>query len=249
MDGNWASRATCRNCWEPAPQSIVEAARAEAKRCGKGRVGNKSKGYDLAGFKRQLLAEVRSTIKDGCATSSEPASGRGSTVETHDGDRNGNEEQGTAARRERLGTEIQELRKVLGPDHVEVTKRCAELENLRQQRPLHTRVLGGQRRVEKATKKVEMRRKELAEAEELLRMAHEKRDNAFREWEAAQEEVLHAWEGQAELVGRVPWSRLSAGTRRTVSVGCSACAGLLVPDGPWGRGRDGHEAACGCGQE
>ena len=100
-----------------------------------------------------------------------------------------------------MGTEIQELRKMLGPDHVEVTKRCAELENLRQQRPLHTRVLEGQRRTEKATKKVEMRRKELAEAEELLRMAHEKRENAFRECEAAQMEVLHARERQEELVG------------------------------------------------
>ena len=92
---------------------------------------------------------------------------------------------------------------MLGPDHVEVTKRCAELESLRQQRPLHTRVLDGQRRIEKATEKVEMRRKELAEAEELLRTAHEKRDDAFRECEAAQMEVLHAREGQEELVGEL----------------------------------------------
>ena len=63
------------------------------------------------------------------------------------------------------------------------------------------RVLHGQRRIEKATEKVEMRRKELAVAEELLRMAHEKRDNAFRECQAAHMEVLHAREGQAELMG------------------------------------------------
>ena len=92
---------------------------------------------------------------------------------------------------------------MLGPDHVEVTKRRAELESLRQQRPLHTRVLDGQRRIEKATEKVEMWRKELAEAEELLRMAHEKRDDAFRECEVAQVEVLHAREGQEELVGEL----------------------------------------------
>ena len=48
--------------------------------------GTKLKGYDLAGFKRELLAEVRGTIRDACATSSEPASGRGSTVESDGGD-------------------------------------------------------------------------------------------------------------------------------------------------------------------
>ena len=179
----------------------MDAARAAAKRCGKGRGGTKLKGYDLAGFKREVLAEVRNTIRDASATSSEPASGRGSTVESDGGDGNGSEKQGTAARRERLGTEIQELRKVLGPDHVEVTKRRAELESLRQQRLLHTRVLDGQRRIEKATEKVEMWRKELAEAEELLRMAHERRDKAFRECEVAEREVLHAREGQEELAG------------------------------------------------
>ena len=104
------------------------------------------------------------------------------------------------AMRERLGTEIQELRKVLGRDHVEVTKRCAELESLRHQRPLHTRILDGQRRFEKATKKVELRRKELAEAEKQLRMAHAKRDKAFRECEAAQTEELRAKQGQTELL-------------------------------------------------
>ena len=80
-------------------------------------------------------------------------------------------------------------------------KRCAELDSLRHQRPLHTRVLDGQRRIEKATKKVEMRRKELAEAEEQLRTAHAKRDKAFRECEAAQMDVSRARERQAELVG------------------------------------------------
>ena len=103
MDGNWASRTTCRNCWEPAPQRIVDAARAAAKRCGKGRGGTKLKGYDLAGFKREVLAEVRNTIRDACATSSEPASGRGSTVESDGGDGNGSEKQGTVARRGALG--------------------------------------------------------------------------------------------------------------------------------------------------
>ena len=82
-------------------------------------------------------------------------------------------------------------------------KRCAELESLRQQRLLHTRVLDGQRRIEKATEKVEMRRKELAVAEELLRVAHERRDKAFRECEVAQREVLYAREGQEELVGEL----------------------------------------------
>ena len=114
MDGNWASRICCRECGKPAPQRIANAARAAAKRSGGGGGGgNKSKGDDVA-----ELAEVRSTIKGASVATSGPTSRRGSTVESDDGDGNGGEEQGTAARRERLGTEIQELRKVLGPDHV-----------------------------------------------------------------------------------------------------------------------------------
>ena len=104
------------------------------------------------------------------------------------------------AMRERLDTEIQELRTMLGPDNVEVTKRCAELESLRQQRPLHTRILDGQRRLEKATKKVELRRKELAEAEEQLRTAHTQRDQVFHECDTAQAEELRAKQGQTELL-------------------------------------------------
>ena len=88
---------------------------------------------------------------------------------------------------------------MLGPDHVEVTKRCAELENLLRR----ARVLHGQRRIEKATERVEMRRRELAVAEELLRVAHERRDKAFRECVVAQGKVLHAREGQEELVGEL----------------------------------------------
>ena len=44
-----------------------------------------------AEFKRDLLAEVWSTINDACATS-EPAPGRGSTVESDGGDGNGSGE-------------------------------------------------------------------------------------------------------------------------------------------------------------
>ena len=100
----------------------MDAARAAAKRRKREGGGTKFKGNDLAEFKRELLAEVWSTINDACATS-EPAPGRGSTVESDGGDGDGSGEQGTAARRERLGSEIQELRKLLGPDHVEVTRR------------------------------------------------------------------------------------------------------------------------------
>ena len=150
---------------ENAGNRIAKAARDAAKRSGGGGGGTKPKGDDLAEFKRKLLAEVRSTIVGTSAASSGPTSRRSSTVESDDSGGVGSEGQSTAAIRERLGTEIQDLRRMLGPDHVEVTKRCAELENLRRQRPLHTRVLDGQRRIEKASKKVEMRQKELAEAE------------------------------------------------------------------------------------
>ena len=151
MDGNWASRICCRVCGKSALQRIANAARAAAKRSGGG--GIKSKGDDLAEFKRELLAEVRSTIKGASMVTSGPTSRRSSTVESDDGDGIGSEVQRTVAVRERLGTEIQEHREMLGPDHVEVTKRCAELESLRQQRPLHTRILDGQHHLEKATKK------------------------------------------------------------------------------------------------
>ena len=92
IDGNWASRATCRNCWKLAPQRIADAARAAAKRCGNRGGGTKSKSYDLAGFKRELLAEVRSSIKGASATLSGLTSRRGSTVESDGGDGNGSGE-------------------------------------------------------------------------------------------------------------------------------------------------------------
>ena len=158
----------------------------------------KTKGDDLAEFKRELLAEVRNTIKGASVAPSGSPSRRSSTVEADDS--KGAEEQGTLATRERLASEIQELRKMLGPDHVEVTKRCVELESLRQQRPLHTRVLDGQRRLEKATKKVMQRRKEMAEADEEMDRIQAKRDKAFNELQTAQEEELRAKQGQAELL-------------------------------------------------
>ena len=204
MDGNWASRVCCRKCEKPAPQRIANAARAAAKRGGGG--GTKSKGDDLAEFKRELLAEVRNTIKGAGVAPSGPTSRRSSTVESDDS--NGSEGQSTVATRERLGSEIQELRKLLGPDHVEVTKRCAELESLRQQRPLHTRILDGQRRLEKATKKVELRRKELAE--EQMHMAHAKRDKpATSARPPKRRSCVRSRDRRSSAT--VPWSRPSTG--------------------------------------
>ena len=179
-DGKWASRICCRESGKSAPQRIANAARAAVKRSGGGGGGGtKSKGDDLAEFEQELLAEVRSRIKGASVVPSGPTSRWSSTVESDDS--NGSEEQSTVATRKRLGSEIQGLRKLLGPDHVEVTKRRAELESFRQQRPLHTTILDGQRRLEKATKKVALRRKKLAEAEEQMHMAHAKRDKGQTE--------------------------------------------------------------------
>ena len=91
MDGYWASRICCRECGKPAPQRIANASRAAAKRSGGGGGGIKSKGDDLAEFKRELLAEVRSPIKGASVAPSGPTSRRGSTVESDDGDGIGSE--------------------------------------------------------------------------------------------------------------------------------------------------------------
>ena len=81
---------------------------------GGGGGGTKSKGDDLAEFKRDLLAEVRNTIKIASVAPSGPTSRRNSTVESDVS--KGSEGQSTLATRERLDSEIHELRKLLGPD-------------------------------------------------------------------------------------------------------------------------------------
>ena len=79
--GNWASRICCRECGKSAPQRLANAARAAAKRSGGEGGGSKSKGDDLAEFKREMLTEVRSTIKGASVVPSGPTSRRSSTVE------------------------------------------------------------------------------------------------------------------------------------------------------------------------
>ena len=86
----------------PPLRRVVDAARAAAKRRKREGGGTNFKGNDLAEFKRELLAEVWNTINDACAMSG-PASGRGSTVESDDGNGDGSEGAGCSSEAGALG--------------------------------------------------------------------------------------------------------------------------------------------------
>ena len=139
-------------------------------------------------------------------------------MESDDGDGIGSEGQSTVAMRERLGTEMSRSRSGVPSWRAsDNSDRCTRESWM------------GNVRLEKATTKVALRRKELSEAEEQLCVAHAKRDKAFYECETAQEEELRAKQGQSELLRQFHGADLFTGGCWTEFGKCSGRAGSLFP--------------------
>jgi chromosome segregation ATPase len=151
----------CRGCDKSAPHRVVAAAKKAASEAKPSAAPDRSRdrgatpsSSSLEKFKKELLAEVRGALK----ASAPPKPAAATTAPSTDA---GAEDNGGEAARAKLVEEIEGLKKILDASHPEVQKRQVELDGLRRKRPLHTQVLDAQRKVEKAGKKFESKRKEL----------------------------------------------------------------------------------------
>jgi chromosome segregation ATPase len=200
VDGNWASRLRCRGCDKSAPQRVVTAAKKAASEAKPSAASDRSRdrgatpsNSSLEKFKKELLAEVRGALK----ASAPPKPAAATAAPSSDA---GAEDNGGEAARAKLVEEIEGLKKILDASHPEVQKRQEELDGLRRKRPLHTQVLDAQRKVEKAGKKFESKRKELdgldKQIEELRKLQQAASDSVLE----AKQELDTAKERQHEVL-------------------------------------------------
>ena len=166
-DANWASRIRCKACAKPAPTRVVQAAKAAAAKQrspqparhgephGTRSTGAGSEVQQLKRELAELKAQLRTPHGDVAGKDEEP----------------GDEDE--AAKRENLQKELGALKSVLGDDHPEVQSRKQALDELYKQKPVGTRLIAAQRRIDRSENKVEQKDKAIAEALERIKEAQQ----------------------------------------------------------------------------
>ena len=208
---NWASRVRCAACGADAPASRVKRALAadreahqkaavQAVRGGGGRAEGQqglSAGKELEALRSQL-SELQKKF----------AASQSADVDVEHVEAEREDDPGAANRkaREKIQAEIDRIQPVLGDDSSEVQSRRAQLERLKEQRPVQTRLAAATRQVAKLERASAAAADKVAAHErEIVRIAHLAREEAAALEEAkevaskAKEELVAANRKRAEL--------------------------------------------------